>query len=70
MPDFDGTGPRRRGRAIGRGLGPCKNATGCSTCQMEDAPEITRRDPTYRTGTGSQNESRLDGDLDKKTGTN
>jgi len=24
MPNFDGTGPLKRGRIIGRGLGPCK----------------------------------------------
>jgi len=23
MPDFDGTGPLKRGRVIGRGRGPC-----------------------------------------------
>jgi hypothetical protein len=23
MPNFDGTGPLKRGRVIGRGLGPC-----------------------------------------------
>nr|WP_321352615.1 DUF5320 family protein [uncultured Methanoregula sp.] len=25
MPDFDGTGPLKRGRVIGRGRGPCRN---------------------------------------------
>ncbi|MFA5415711.1 MAG: hypothetical protein WC295_09460 [Methanoregula sp.] len=69
MPDFDGTGPRRRGRAIGRGLGPCKNATGCSTCQTGDAPEITRRDPANRTGMGSQDENQVDGYPEKKSDT-
>ena len=24
MPNFDGTGPLKRGRIIGRGRGPCK----------------------------------------------
>jgi|GEM_PF-688823 hypothetical protein len=27
MPNFDGTGPLKRGRIVGRGLGPCKNGT-------------------------------------------
>ncbi|HNX18060.1 MAG TPA: DUF5320 family protein [Methanoregula sp.] len=31
MPDFDGTGPLKRGRVIGRGRGPCKQQSeGCS----------------------------------------
>ena len=25
MPNFDGTGPLKRGRIIGRGMGHCKN---------------------------------------------
>ena len=30
MPNFDGTGPLKRGRIIGRGLGPCKKCNdGC-----------------------------------------
>ncbi len=37
MPNFDGTGPLKRGRAIRRGLGPCKG-TEYSTCQRKDAP--------------------------------
>ena len=27
MPNFDGTGPLKRGRVIGRGLGPCRQPT-------------------------------------------
>ncbi len=27
MPNFDGTGPLKRGRVIGRGLGACKKDT-------------------------------------------
>jgi len=27
MPNFDGTGPLKRGRIIGRGLGPCKKCS-------------------------------------------
>ena len=39
MPDFDGTGPLKRGRVIGRGLGPCrKNAGQCPRKNTD--PEI------------------------------
>jgi hypothetical protein len=27
MPNFDGTGPLKRGRVIGRDLGPCKKCS-------------------------------------------
>ena len=27
MPDFDGTGPLKRGQMIGRGRGPCRKNT-------------------------------------------
>jgi hypothetical protein len=31
MPNFDGSGPLKRGRVIGRGLGPCKRSdNGCN----------------------------------------
>jgi hypothetical protein len=39
MPNFDGTGPLKRGRVIGRGMGPCKKGNDCSVCQRMDAPE-------------------------------
>jgi len=45
MPNFDGTGPLKRGRAIGRGLGSCKKSTGCSPCQKEDAPVNKKEKP-------------------------
>jgi Family of unknown function (DUF5320) len=32
MPNFDGTGPLKRGRVIGRGLGACKKSTVCNVC--------------------------------------
>jgi hypothetical protein len=35
MPNFDGTGPLKRGRAIGRGLGPCRHCTDGSTRKAE-----------------------------------
>ena len=36
MPNFDGTGPLKRGRVIGRGLGPCKQCTEGCTRKAED----------------------------------
>ena len=45
MPNFDGTGPLKRGRAIGRGLGPCKKGNECFPCQRKDAPEDTQEKP-------------------------
>jgi hypothetical protein len=40
MPDFDGTGPLKRGRVIGRGLGPCKKSAG--VCSRKDAEQGVR----------------------------
>nr|WP_320160993.1 DUF5320 domain-containing protein [uncultured Methanoregula sp.] len=37
MPNFDGTGPLKRGRVIGRGLGSCKK--GDSGCERRAVPE-------------------------------
>ena len=45
MPDFDGTGPLRRGRAIGRGLGPCTKSNECSPCPGKDAPADAQEKP-------------------------
>ncbi|MDP2797799.1 MAG: DUF5320 family protein [Methanoregula sp.] len=45
MPNFDGTGPIRRGWAIGRGPGHCKKGNECSPCQRKDAPENTKEKP-------------------------
>jgi hypothetical protein len=36
MPNFDGTGPLKRGRIIGRGRGPCKNCS--DTCEHQLNP--------------------------------
>ena len=33
MPDFDGNGPLKRGRVIGRGLGSCKTCNAGCECQ-------------------------------------
>ncbi|WP_321505081.1 DUF5320 domain-containing protein [uncultured Methanoregula sp.] len=39
MPNFDGTGPLKRGRIIGRGLGPCKRCdTGCERRTLPEEP--------------------------------
>jgi hypothetical protein len=45
MPNFDGTGPLKRGRIIGRGLGPCKQCIENCTRKAED------REPTARNET-------------------
>jgi len=45
MPDFDGAGPLKRGRAIGRELGHCKKDEKCSTCQRKDAPADAKEKP-------------------------
>jgi hypothetical protein len=39
MPNFDGNGPLKRGRVIGRGRGPCKQTT----------PERPREDTNLET---------------------
>lgn len=36
MSNFDGTGPLKRGRVIGRGLGPCKQFTEDCARKTED----------------------------------
>jgi hypothetical protein len=36
MPNFDGTGPLKRGRVIGRELGPCKQCTESCMRKAED----------------------------------
>jgi hypothetical protein len=42
MPDFNGTGPLKRGRATGRGLGPCTKVNERSACQRKNAPADTK----------------------------
>ena len=37
MPNFDGAGPLKRGRIIGRGLGPCKKCSDRCECQTNPA---------------------------------
>jgi hypothetical protein len=47
MPNFDGKGPLKRGRVIGRGRGPCEKGTPlgeetpCSNKQVTDHKEKT-----------------------------
>ena len=48
MPNFDGTGPLKRGRVIGRGMGAYQKGDDCSVCQRMDAPE----DKKEKTDTG------------------
>ncbi len=38
IPDFDGNGPLKRGRAIGRGIGPCKDNNASSGCGRQKRP--------------------------------
>jgi hypothetical protein len=45
MPDFDGNGPLKRGRIIGRGRGPCRQTLpGCP--REETRPETRHGDKT------------------------
>jgi hypothetical protein len=46
MPNFDGTGPLKRGRLIGRGRGVCmQNASGCRKRDMNPkSPETEEAD--------------------------
>jgi hypothetical protein len=46
MPNFDGTGPLKRGQVIGRGLGPCRNCgEGCSR-KADDKKSPVRNEAT------------------------
>lgn len=36
MPNFDGTGPLRRGRVIGRGQGPCGKQAGEKSSRKDE----------------------------------
>jgi hypothetical protein len=45
MPDFDGNGPLKRGRIIGRGRGPCKQ-TRYECPREETSPETQPGDMT------------------------
>ena len=45
MPDYDGTGPLKRGRVIGRELGHCKKDEKSSPCQRKDAPADAKENP-------------------------
>jgi hypothetical protein len=46
MPNFDGTGPLKRGRAIGRGLGPCKKSKDCVICERKISGLHTEKNDT------------------------
>jgi len=38
MPNFDGNGPLKRGRLIGRGRGPCRIPGSCTQKNTEEKP--------------------------------
>jgi len=42
MPNYDGTGPLKRGRIIGRGMGPC-HAHPAECLREDDMPELALR---------------------------
>jgi hypothetical protein len=44
MPNFDGNGPLKRGRAVGRGPGPCEKNEVCTSC--ERIAPVSRKDET------------------------
>jgi len=48
MPNFDGTGPLKRGRVIGRGRGPCK--TGDEGCRSKTVPDEPDTDEEKQAG--------------------
>ncbi|MDD1689617.1 MAG: DUF5320 family protein [Methanoregula sp.] len=43
MPNYDGTGPLKRGRVIGRGRGPCRKSA-AGYLQEEQDPDRHARD--------------------------
>jgi len=48
MPNFDGTGPLKRGRIIGRGLGPCRKSTICDAWSRNAEPYNTEEKPATK----------------------
>ncbi len=43
MPNFDGIGPLKRGRVIGRGLGPCsRRDAGCKHQSCDAEPDVRK----------------------------
>jgi hypothetical protein len=46
MPNFDGTGPLKRGRVIGRGRGICMQYAGRCRQQDSDPERPDKREPT------------------------
>ena len=43
MPNFDGTGPLKRGRLIGRGMGPCAKGTQCEACTRKGDNDSSKK---------------------------
>ncbi len=47
MPNFDGTGPLKRGQIIGRGMGPCKKSNdGCQRKTNANSEPKTEESPS------------------------
>ncbi|MDP3564283.1 MAG: hypothetical protein Q8R70_07300 [Methanoregula sp.] len=46
MPNFDGNGPLKRGRVIGRGQGSCRQGTDDCTRKEEDQKTPVRNEST------------------------
>jgi hypothetical protein len=45
IPNFDGKGPLKRGRIIGRGLGPCRKSSLCDACNRNAETNNTEEKP-------------------------
>jgi hypothetical protein len=45
MPNFDGKGPLKRGRVIGRGLGPCRKSATCEACSRNAETDNSEEKP-------------------------
>ncbi|MDD5143594.1 DUF5320 domain-containing protein [Methanoregula sp.] len=43
MPNYDGTGPLKRGRVVGRGMGPCHRSPD-SCIRKEEQPDCPAKD--------------------------
>ena len=44
MPNYDGTGPLKRGRIIGRGQGPCKKCSDWCETRLSQTPLPVKED--------------------------
>jgi hypothetical protein len=56
MPNYDGTGPLKRGRVIGRGMGTCRHSTEDCVREKKDTKNLIgtgRRPNNWKGETGS-----------------